>query len=79
MEDRIGLDTVVVTEKVVVTDIKMKFWSMVWFMIKWVIASIPAVILLSAICFIISLAFIFYGQSGLPSPEKLLHGFLGQP
>ena len=31
MEDRIGLDTVVVTEKVVVTDIKMKFWSMVWF------------------------------------------------
>ena len=48
MEDRIGLDTVVVTEKVVVTDIKMKFWSMVWFMVKWVIASIPAVLLLSS-------------------------------
>ena len=79
MEDRIGLDSVVVTEKVVVTDIKMKFRSMVWFMIKWVIASIPAVILLSAIWFIIALAFIFYGHSGLPSPEKLLHGFLGRP
>ena len=79
MEDRIGLDTVVVTEKVVVTDIKMKFWSMVWFMIKWVIASIPAVILLLGIWFIIAFSFILYGHSDLPSPEKLLHGFLGRP
>ena len=79
MEDLIGIDKVVVTEKVVVTDIKMKFWSMVWFMIKWLIATIPAAILLFGIWFIIAFAFIFYGHSGLPSPEKLFHSLLGQP
>jgi hypothetical protein len=30
--------------EVIVTDIRMPFWSMVTFMIKWSIASIPAVI-----------------------------------
>ena len=30
--------------EVIVTDIRMPFWSMVTFMIKWAIASIPAVI-----------------------------------
>ena len=33
-------------QNVVVTDIQMPFWSMVWFMVKWSIASIPAVIIL---------------------------------
>lgn len=33
-------------QKVIVTDIKMPFWSMVIFMVKWVIASIPAFIIL---------------------------------
>ena len=32
--------------KVQVTDINMPFFSMVWFMVKWVIASIPAIIIL---------------------------------
>ena len=32
--------------KVQVTDINMPFISMVWFMVKWVIASIPAIIIL---------------------------------
>src|SRR6478609_6701340 len=32
--------------EVVVTDIQMPFWSMVWFMVKWSLASIPAVIIL---------------------------------
>jgi hypothetical protein len=32
---------------VVVTDIRMPFMSMVIFMVKWVIASIPAFIILS--------------------------------
>jgi hypothetical protein len=36
-------------ERVIVTDIRMPFWSMVVFMIKWVFASIPAVIILSII------------------------------
>jgi len=35
--------------EVVVTDIKMPFGSMVVFMVKWAIATIPALILLSII------------------------------
>ena len=35
-----------VTQNVVVTDIKMSFSSMVEFMVKWAIASIPALIIL---------------------------------
>tara|TARA_R110000822_G_scaffold187752_29_gene326988 strand:+ start:12277 stop:12465 length:189 start_codon:yes stop_codon:yes gene_type:complete len=33
--------------EVVITDIKMPFWSMVGFMVKWAIAAIPAIIILS--------------------------------
>ncbi len=35
--------------RVVVTDIKMPFGSMVVFMVKWAIATIPAIILLTVI------------------------------
>ncbi|NMW19958.1 MAG: hypothetical protein HKK66_13305 [Chlorobiaceae bacterium] len=34
-------------QKVVVTDIRMPFWSMVIFMVKWVFASIPALVIFS--------------------------------
>jgi len=34
-------------QEVVVTDISMPFWSMVIFMVKFVIASIPAMIIVS--------------------------------
>lgn len=34
-------------EQVTVTDIKMSFSSMVVFMIKWAIASVPAIIILA--------------------------------
>ncbi len=34
------------TQQVTVTDVDMKFGSMVWFMIKWAIASIPAMFIL---------------------------------
>ncbi len=37
------------TQEVIVTDIKMPFMSMVIFMVKWVIASIPAFIILGII------------------------------
>ena len=37
------------TNYVVVTDINMSFFSMVIFMVKWVVASIPAFIILSII------------------------------
>jgi len=32
--------------KVEITDIRMPFGSMVWFMVKWAVASIPAIIIL---------------------------------
>ena len=31
-------------QHVVVTDVRMKFWSMVRFMVKWAFASIPALV-----------------------------------
>ena len=37
------------TQEVIVTDIKMSFVSMVVFMVKWVIAAIPALIILGFI------------------------------
>ncbi len=40
-------------KEVVVTDIKMPFMSMVIFMIKWAIASIPAMIILFVLYMII--------------------------
>lgn len=42
---------------VVVTDIRMPFMSMVVFMVKWVVASIPAFIILSIIGSIIMMLF----------------------
>ena len=35
--------------EIVVTDIKMPFSSMVVFMVKWAIATIPAIIILTAV------------------------------
>ena len=40
--------------EVVITDIKMQFGSMVVFMVKWVIASIPAMIILFIVGLILS-------------------------
>jgi hypothetical protein len=34
------------SNEVVVVDVKMPFWSMVTFMVKWAIACIPALIIL---------------------------------
>jgi hypothetical protein len=45
-------------QKVIVTDIRMPFWSMVVFMIKWVFASIPAMIVLSLIMSLLMLIFV---------------------
>lgn len=40
--------------EVVVTDIKIPFWSMVILMVKWAIAAIPAVIILMLLAALIS-------------------------
>lgn len=36
-------------KSVIVTDIRMPFWSMVVFMVKWAIAAIPAFVILASI------------------------------
>ena len=56
--------------RVVVTDIKMPFMSMVVFMVKWVIASIPAFIILTILGAIIMaiLGAILGAIVGPPSP-----------
>jgi predicted RNA-binding Zn-ribbon protein involved in translation (DUF1610 family) len=41
-----GRPFVVPERLVTVTDVQMRFWSMVVFMVKWAIASIPAAVLL---------------------------------
>jgi len=43
------------TQKVVVTDIKMPFFSMVVFMIKWMLAAIPAFIVIAIIVAVLSM------------------------
>ena len=40
----------------VVTDIKIPFWSMVVLMVKWAIAAIPAVIILMILAALVSVA-----------------------
>jgi len=37
------------SQNVVITDIKMPFFSMITFMVKWALASIPAVIIIGII------------------------------
>ena len=45
--------------EVVVTDIKIPFWSMVVLLVKWTIAAIPAVIILFLIATALSAALVF--------------------
>lgn len=40
--------------EIVVVDVKMPFWSMVRFMLKWAIAAIPAALLLAVLAFILT-------------------------
>lgn len=35
--------------EVTIVDIKMPFWSMVVFMVKWTVASIPAILILAVL------------------------------
>ena len=46
------------TQPVIIVDFDMPFGSMVSFMIKWVLASIPAFIILSIVGFILSIILI---------------------
>jgi len=52
--------------EVVVTDVKIPFWSMVVLMVKWAVAAIPALIVLLVIGSVVSMvmAAIFAGGMG---------------
>ncbi len=50
--------------QVIVTDIRMPFWSMVTFMVKWVIASIPAFLILGMIWVLLMALFGMLGSMG---------------
>ena len=50
--------------EVVVTDIKIPFWSMVVLMVKWAIAAIPAVIILMLIAALVSVALSMFAGFG---------------
>jgi hypothetical protein len=53
-------------QEVTVTDIKMPFWSIVVFMLKWAAATIPAFIILTGVSIVILIAAkIFLGVIGL--------------
>jgi len=57
--------------RVVVTDIRMPFWSIVIFMVKFSIASIPAFLILLAVGFIVAVVFggLVGGLGGLAEPQ----------
>jgi hypothetical protein len=50
--------------QVIVTDIRMPFWSMVTFMVKWVIASIPAFLILGMLWVLLMALFRMLGRMG---------------
>ena len=50
--DKVLTQTIIEVKEVVITDIKIPFNSMVFFMIKWTIASIPAGIILSILFYL---------------------------
>ncbi|WP_447590175.1 hypothetical protein [Aquipseudomonas campi] len=58
-------------QPVVVVDVRMSFWSMVFFMVKWALASIPAIIILLVIGWIIVGIVGFFAGVGLSSPPKI--------
>jgi hypothetical protein len=46
--------------RVTVVDVEMRFWSTVVFMVKWAIASIPALVILFLLALLASAAFHFF-------------------
>jgi hypothetical protein len=49
--------TYVKPQEVVVVDFQMSFNSMVWFMVKAALASIPAIVILTVIFFVLQIAY----------------------
>ena len=51
--------------EVVVTDVKIPFWSMVVLMVKWAIAAIPALIILLVIGAVVSMVLAAISGGGM--------------
>lgn len=64
-------------QPVVVVDLKMSFWSMVKFMVKWAFASIPAVLIIFTIC--AALAAVWSVVMGLPGYGKKTFSSQAEP
>jgi len=58
------------SQNVIITDIKMPFFSMVMFMIKWVFAIIPAAIILAAV---IAILVVGASMSGIDLISSFMH------
>ena len=56
--DETGANTV---QHVEIVDIRIPFWSLVWFMVKWAFATIPAVLI---ICLIYLMCLAMFGMVG---------------
>jgi hypothetical protein len=55
--------------EVVVTDVKIPFWSMVVLMVKWAVAAIPALIILLVIGSVASMVMAALFGGGMPHWE----------
>ncbi len=55
--------------EVVVTDVKIPFWSMVVLMVKWPVAAIPALIILLVIGAVVSMVMAAIFGGGMPHWE----------
>jgi hypothetical protein len=65
------------SQNVVITDIKMPFFSMITFMVKWALASIPAVIIIGIIFGALSMGiYMLLGMLGL---EGMLGNLMPPP
>ncbi len=61
--------------KVTVTNVKMPFWSMVGFQVKWVIASIPALIVLLVLLFLLAAVLSMLFGGAILGLEELFGGY----
>ncbi len=61
--------------EVIITDVKMPFWSIVVLMVKWAIAAIPAIIILSLLSMAVMFALtaMFGGTFGWMGGGGMLH------
>ncbi|WP_292661683.1 hypothetical protein [Nitratifractor sp.] len=55
-------------DRVVLAGLDVPFWDLVWFMVKFAFASIPAIFIIYFIVVLIGMIFAGLGSLGLPNP-----------